>query len=82
MHSKVDLDVQRSFLNDTLMSLIEKAMSGLIELFFVDVSHFVMCCFPGKVWSIVQKWVKTACGQQCYNVLSTLNFLPKRSKQF
>jgi transposase len=58
--------------------LIEKAKSGLIELFFMDASHFVMGGFPGRVWSIVRKWVKTASGRQRFNVLGALNFVTKK----
>jgi transposase len=57
---------------------MEKAKSGLIELFFLDASHFVMGGFPGRVWSIVRKWVKTACGRQRFNVLGALNFITKK----
>jgi len=58
--------------------LIEQAKSGTIELFFLDASHFVMGGFPGRVWSIVRKWVKTACGRQRFNVLGALNFVTKK----
>ena len=58
--------------------MIENAKSGLIELLFLDASHFVMGGFPGRVWSIVRKWVKTACGRQRYNVLGALNFVTKK----
>jgi len=75
---KADPKVQRSFLNDTLIPLTEKATSGLVELFFLDASHFVMGGFPGRVWSVVRKWVKTACGRQRFNVLGALNFVTKK----
>jgi transposase len=60
------------------MPLIEEAKSGLVELFFLDASHFVMGGFPGRVWSVVRKWVKTACGRQRFNVLGALNFVTKK----
>jgi len=34
--------------------------------------------FHGRVWSIVRKWVKTACGRQRFNVLGALNFVTKK----
>ena len=34
--------------------------------------------FPGRVWSVVRKWVKTACGRQRFNVLGALNFVTKK----
>jgi hypothetical protein len=60
------------------MPLIEQAKSGMIELFFLDASHFVMGGFPGRVWSLVRKWVKTACGRKRFNVLGALNFVTKK----
>ena len=60
--------------------MIEKAKSGLIEMFFIDASHFVMGGFSGKVWSIVQKWVMTASGRQRFSVLGALNFVTKKVK--
>ena len=50
----------------------------MIELFFLDASHFVMGGFPGRVWSLVRKWVKTACGRKRFNVLGALNFASKK----
>jgi transposase len=34
--------------------------------------------FPGRVWSVVRRWIKTASGRQCYNVLGALNFVTKK----
>jgi len=34
--------------------------------------------FPGRTWSVVRKWVKTACGRQRFNVLGALNFVTKK----
>jgi len=58
--------------------LIEKAKEGLEELYFLDASHFVMGAFAGRVWSVVRKWVKTACGRKRFNVLGALNFVTKK----
>jgi len=76
--SKANPAAQRSFLENTMMPLIDKAKSGLIELFFVDASHFVMGGFPARVWSVVRKWVKTSCGRKRFNVLGALNFVTKK----
>lgn len=78
MPCKANPEVQRSFLNDTLVPLINKAKGGFIELFFLDASHFVMGGFSGRVWSVVRKWVKTSCGRQRFNVLGALNFVMKK----
>jgi len=75
---KANPEVQRAFLNDTLKPLIEKAKSGLVELFFLDASHFVMGGFAGRVWSVVRRYVKTSSGRKRYNVLGALNFISKK----
>ena len=69
---------QRKFLGDKLLPLIESAKNGLIELFFLDASHFVMGGFAGRVWSVVRRYVKTASGRKRYNVLGALNFISKK----
>ena len=78
MPCKANPEVQRAFLNDTLKPLIEKAKSGLVELFFLDASHFVMGGFAGRVWSVVRRYVKTSSGRKRYNVLGALNFISKK----
>jgi transposase len=60
------------------LPLIESAKKGLIELFFLDASHFVMGGFAGRVWSVVRRYVKTASGRKRYNVLGALNFISKK----
>ena len=76
--AKANPAAQKEFLDNVLTPLIEKAKSGMIELFFVDASHFVMGGFPGRVWSIVRRWIKTASGRKRYNVLGALNFVTKK----
>ena len=78
MPAKADPKTQRKFLEDTLKPLINKAKTGMIELFFMDASHFVMGGFAGRVWSITRKYVKTASGRQRFNVLGALNFISKK----
>jgi len=76
--SKANPEEQRKFLSDRLMPLIESAKNGVIELFFMDASHFVMGGFAGRVWSSVRKYIRTASGRKRYNVLGALNFVSKR----
>ena len=78
MPSKANPEEQRKFLSDRLMPLIESAKNGVIELFFMDASHFVMGGFAGRVWSSVRKYIRTASGRKRYNVLGALNFVSKR----
>ena len=78
MPSKVDPVKQVDFLNNTLKPLIEKAKAGMIELFFMDASHFVMGGLPGRLWGKVRHWVRTASGRKRFNVLGALNFVTKK----
>ena len=78
MPAKADPAKQRSFLNDVLKPLIDKAKRGKEALYFLDASHFVMGAFRGRVWSAVRKWVRTASGRQRFNVLGALNFATKK----
>jgi len=59
------------------LPLIDGAESGALHLFFLDAAHFVMGGFSGRCWSVVRRWVKTACGRQRFNVLGALNFATK-----
>jgi transposase len=61
-----------------LTPLINQAKNGIVELFFMDASHFVMGGFAGSVWSVFRRWVKNASGRQRYNVLGALNSATKK----
>jgi transposase len=76
--AKADPKAQRNFLEDILKPLIERAKNNNIELFFMDASHFVMGGFPGRVWTIIRRFIKTASGRKRYNVLGALNFVSKQ----
>ena len=78
MPAKADSEKQRLFRDFVITPLIEQAKNGLIELFFMDASHFVMGGFPARVWSIVRKYVKTSSGRKRFNVLGALNFVTKK----
>jgi transposase len=78
MPSKANPDKQNSFVNDVLNPKIKQAREGVIELFFMDASHFVMGGLPSRVWSKVRKWVRTSSGRKRYNVLGAVNFASKK----
>jgi transposase len=78
MPGKVNPENQATFLSGILKPAIEKAKSGLIELFFMDASHFVMGGSPGRLWGKIRHWVKTSSGRKRYNVLGALNFVSKK----
>jgi transposase len=76
--AKADVNAQKKFIENTLQPLIERAKTGVIHLFFVDVSHFVMGGFVGHLWSKVRCFVKTSSSRSRYNVLGALNFITKK----
>lgn len=76
--AKADPQKQRSFYDNTLQPLIQKAKSGKIALFFVDASHFVMGCgYLGFVYSLQRRFVRTFSGRKRYNVLGALDIVTK-----
>lgn len=78
MPSKANPEKQSFFLESTLKSAIKQAKDGLIALFFMDASHFVMGGLPARLWGKVRHWVKTSSGRKRYNVLGALNFVSKK----
>jgi len=78
MPAKLNAEKQSDFLTETLLPAIDVAKNGLINLFFVDASHFVMGGMVGRLWCKVRLWVKTSSGRKRYNVLGALNFATKK----
>jgi transposase len=76
---KADTAKQRDFYDKTLHPLMKQAISGAVELFFVDASHFVMGCdYISSVYGIARRWIQTGSGRKRYNVLGALNFVSKK----
>jgi transposase len=73
-----DTKKQKDYLLHTLRPLIEKAKSGMCELFFVDASHFVMGGFASKLWGVTRRFIRTSSGRKRFNVLGALNFISKK----
>lgn len=76
--AKADVAKQHEFYDSTLKQLMDKAKAGIIQLYFLDASHFVMGGFVGVVWSRVRRFVKSSSGRKRYNVLGALNFITKK----
>ena len=77
--AKADPAKQRDFYENVLHPLMEQAKDGVIELLFVDASHFVMGCdYLGSVYGFVRRFIRTGSGRKRYNVLGALNFLSKK----
>jgi transposase len=76
---KADTAKQREFYEEVLHPLMEQAKRGIVELFFVDASHFVMGCdYISSVYGVVRRWIRTGSGRKRYNVLGALNFVSKK----
>jgi transposase len=78
MPAKADKEKQKTFRDEVLLPLINKAKMGLCELYFLDASHFVMGGFAGRIWGKFRVWVKTGSGRKRFNVLGALNFVTKK----
>ena len=58
---------------------MQQAKNGLIELLFVDASHFVMgCAYLSSIYGLVRRFIRTGSGRKRYNVLGALNFISKK----
>jgi len=58
---------------------MKQAKAEIIELLFVDASHFVMGCdYLGSVYGFVRRFIRTGSGRKRYNVLGALNFMSKK----
>lgn len=76
--SKANIEEQRNYINNELKPLLEKAKAGLVKVFFVDSSHFVMGAGFGKIWTKARMYIKSSSGRQRYNVLGALDFVTKK----
>jgi transposase len=77
--AKANVNLQRSFYEDTLLPLMKQAEDGLVSLLFLDASHFVMGCdFLGYVYGKARRFIKTFSGRKRYNVLGALDFVSKK----
>jgi len=71
--AKADVKKQRTFLEEHLNPLLEKAKKGTDIVLFVDAAHFVHGAFLGFLWSVQRMFVKTPSGRKRFNVLGAVN---------
>jgi transposase len=71
--SKADAEKQEEFKKTKLEVVLEKALQGLIKVYFVDAAHFVHAPFVGFLWSLERLFVKSASGRKRFNVLGALD---------
>lgn len=77
--AKADVDKQKTFYDDVLHPLMQKAGKGKQVLLFADASHFVLGCdFIGSVYGKKRRFARTYSGRKRYNVLGALDFHTKK----
>ena len=71
--------VGQGVLFDTVLSeLVAMANEGMVTLYFMDASHFVLGGgFLGSIWGKARRFVLAFSGRQRYNVLGALDFATK-----
>jgi len=65
--------IQSEFLENTLNPLLDKALRGVIDVYFVDAAHPVQGFQDGRVWSEAPVSVRTPSGRQRVNILGALH---------
>lgn len=77
--AKADVVKQREFYENTLYPLMEKARAGLLALYFMDGSHFVMGNdYLGSYYGSTRRYVQTFSGRKRWNVLGSIDFVSKK----
>jgi transposase len=70
--AKADVVKQKSFLDDTLNPLVQKAKNGECYLFFMDASHYILSPYTAFLWCFNRIFVRAAAGRNRINVLGAL----------
>lgn len=76
--SKVDVQKQETYLEQTLNPAIERAKNGEIYLLFLDAAHFVMGVFLCNMWSKIRLFIKSSAGRNRLNVIGTIDAITKK----
>jgi transposase len=64
---------QASYLQHTLLPLLEEAQAGRRLVYFVDAAHFVLASQVGHVWCQTRLYVRAASGRQRFNILDAID---------
>lgn len=70
--AKVDVVKQKTFLDNTLNPLVQKAKDGKCYLFFMDASHYILSPYTAFLWCFSRVFVRAAAGRNRINVLGAL----------
>jgi|AntRauTorckE5430_2_1112549.scaffolds.fasta_scaffold00436_10 transposase len=65
--------IQSEFLEHTLNPLLDNALRGVADVYFVDAAHPVQGFQDGRVWSETPVSVRTSSGRQRVNILGALH---------
>jgi transposase len=77
--AKANPQLQKTFYDETLHPLMNKAKRGKIHLLFMDGSHFVMGSdFLGYIYGTARRFTHSHSGRQRYNVLGALDYVTKK----
>ena len=64
---------QKSFLDKTLLPLLDECKRGVRDVYFIDAANFVFGSFVCFLWCRTRQWVRAASGRQRHNVLGALH---------
>lgn len=71
------IELQKQFLEKELNPLLEKALAGHAEVFFVDAVHPVMGFHSTHIWSQSPRQLRTSNGRYRINILGALHAINK-----
>ena len=64
--------LQQEFIQNKLQPLLDKALHGVADVFFVDATHPAMGFHNGHVWSEQPQFVRTSSGRYRMNILGAM----------
>ncbi len=77
--AKADFVKQRMYYDNTMSTLLEKALNNEVVCLFLDASHFVIGSdFLPSIWGRQRVHLKTMSGRMRYNVLGAIDYVTKK----
>ncbi len=77
--AKADFVKQRLYYDNTMSTLLEKALDNEVVCLFMDASHFVIGSdFLPAIWGRQRVHLKTMSGRMRYNVLGAIDYATKK----
>jgi transposase len=72
------IEIQSEFHDNELKPVLDAAVTGQGQVFFVDAAHFVFGTFLCCLWSFTRIFVRAASGRQRFNVLGAWNAVTRQ----